>query len=204
MRVAIAAVDEVPHLFEAIAAGNREEAKASAARIFEHEEEADKIKNELRRHLPRTMLLPVNRRDLLDVLDMQDSIADVAQDIGGLVIERSMTIPDPLRVDLPIYIDKCVEVCHLAGKIIEELDELLETGFRGREATAVETMIEELNQLEDESDDLGDKLGRILFQHEDDMKPVSVIFWYRLIEWIGDLADYSEKVGNRLRLLIAS
>ena len=35
------------------------------------------------------------------------------------------------------------------------------------------------------------------------MKPVSVMMWYRLIEWIGDLADYAEKVGDRLRLLIA-
>ena len=29
--------------------------------------------------------MPVNRRDLLDVLDMQDSIADVAQDIADLL-----------------------------------------------------------------------------------------------------------------------
>jgi uncharacterized protein Yka (UPF0111/DUF47 family) len=28
--------------------------------------------------------------------------------------------------------------------------------------------------------------------------------WYQLIEWVGDLADYAEKVGDRLRLLIAS
>ena len=27
--------------------------------------------------------------------------------------------------------------------------------------------------------------------------------WYQLIEWIGDLADYAEKVGDNLRLLIA-
>jgi uncharacterized protein Yka (UPF0111/DUF47 family) len=27
--------------------------------------------------------------------------------------------------------------------------------------------------------------------------------WYQIIEWIGDLADYAEKVGDRLRLLIA-
>jgi uncharacterized protein Yka (UPF0111/DUF47 family) len=35
------------------------------------------------------------------------------------------------------------------------------------------------------------------------MSPVSVMFWYQLIQWIGDLADYAEKVGDRLRLLIA-
>jgi hypothetical protein len=42
-----------------------------------------------------------------------------------------------------------------------------------------------------------------LFAQEDNMKPVSVMFWYQLIQWVGDLADYAEKVGDRLRLLIA-
>jgi hypothetical protein len=35
------------------------------------------------------------------------------------------------------------------------------------------------------------------------MSAVSVMFWYQLIIWTGDLADYAEKVGNRLRLLMA-
>jgi uncharacterized protein Yka (UPF0111/DUF47 family) len=35
------------------------------------------------------------------------------------------------------------------------------------------------------------------------MSPVSVMFWYRLIQWIGNLADNAEKVGDRLLLLIA-
>jgi len=29
------------------------------------------------------------------------------------------------------------------------------------------------------------------------------MFWYQMIQWVGDLADYSEKVGDRMRLLIA-
>ena len=35
------------------------------------------------------------------------------------------------------------------------------------------------------------------------MSPVSVMFWYQTIQWIGDLANYAEKVGDRMRLLIA-
>jgi len=203
MRVAIACADEIPRLFDAVAREDGEAVSRIAEIIYEKEAEADGIKNELRRHLPRTMFLPVNRRDLLDVLDMQDSIADVAQDIAGLLVERSMRIPPYLSESLTPFVAKCVEVCHLSGKIIEGLDELLETGFRGKEASAIEDMIDELNGLEDESDRLGVVLAKELFRHEDKLKPVSVMFWYRLIDWIGDLADYAEKVGNRLRLLIA-
>ncbi len=76
-------------------------------------------------------------------------------------------------------------------------------GFRGKEGSRVEKLIEELNKAEDETDDMGVALSRTRFRHEDEMKPVSVLFWYRLIEWIGDLADYAGKVGNRLCLMIA-
>ena len=89
------------------------------------------------------------------------------------------------------------------GKIIEELDELVEMGFRGREANQVEDMVADLNRIEDETDQMGMELSRTLFAQEDSMKPVSVMFWYQLIQWIGDLADYAEKVGDRLRLLLA-
>ena len=43
-----------------------------------------------------------------------------------------------------------------------------------------------------------------LFAHEEEFEPSSLMVWQRLIRWVGDLANYSEKVGNRLRLLIAS
>ena len=64
-------------------------------------------------------------------------------------------------------------------------------------------MVDELNKIESETDDMGLKLARLLFEQEDQIKPVSVMFWYQLIQWIGDLADYAEKVADRLRLLIA-
>jgi hypothetical protein len=203
MAVVERCVENVPGLFEALAAGDRAQLEAHKARIDAIEAEADTVKNTLREHLPRGLFLPVDRRDLLEVLDMQDSIADVAQDIAGLLYERNMEVPPPIADALQPFVQKCMEVCHQAFRIINELDELLEVGFGGREADKVEGMVRTLNLMEDETDKLEQALTRTLFEHEDEMKPVSVMFWYHLIEWIGDLADYAEKVGNRLRLLIA-
>ena len=64
-------------------------------------------------------------------------------------------------------------------------------------------MINELNKIETETDQKGADVARILFDHEDELGAVSVIIWLRLIHWIGDLADYAERVGNRYRLLLA-
>ena len=204
MRVVLECAHEVPPLFEALGSGDQERLKAISARIFEREAAADSIKNELRASLPKSLFMPVDRRDLLEILQMQDSIADTAQDIAGLLIERPMEVPESIpgasaHPDAPLR--RCMRL--QSAKIIEELDELLEMGFRGREATQVEEMVNELNLIEDETDELGIELTRRLFAQEDSMNPVSVIMWYQMIQWIGDLADYAEKVGDRLRLLIA-
>jgi predicted phosphate transport protein (TIGR00153 family) len=193
----------VPSLFEALRDDERERLIEIKEEIFELEEAADKLKNELRNHLPKSLFMPIDRRDLLEVLQMQDSIADTAQDIAGLLEERPMELPEPLAEPLIKLTIRCVDVCEMTNGIINELDELLEMGFGGRQAEKVENMVSALNLVEDETDIMGLELTRTLFEHEDEIKPVSVMMWYRIIEWVGDLADYAEKTGDRLRLLIA-
>lgn len=203
MRTVSECVAEVPGLFEALIAGNQDGVNEYKERIFSKEHEADEIKNNLRVHLPKTLLMPVDRRDLLDVLAMQDSIADTAQDIAGLMVERDMSVPETMEEPLMALVKRCVDTCNESARIIEEMDELVEMGFRGREASRVEEMVEQVNKIEDETDEMGMALTRTLFSKEDEMNPVSVMFWYQLIQWIGDLADYAEKVGDRVRLLVA-
>lgn len=203
MAVVAECVAEVPALFEALIANDQAGIEKSKDFIFTKEHEADAIKNDLRAHLPKSVFMPVDRRDLLDLLGMQDSIADTAQDIAGLLVERDMQVPPGMADDLRALVARCVDAVNQAGVVIAELDELVETGFGGREAETVTGMIEKLNLIEDDTDKLGMALSKALFAQEDSLKPVAVIFWYELIQWIGDLADYAEKVGDRLRLLIA-
>jgi len=203
MRVVLECAREVTPLFDALIAEDEQKLRYAYDQIFATEEKADSIKNNIRLAMPKSLFMPVDRRDLLELLDFQDSIADTAQDIAGLLLERNMKLHENLQKPLRLLVKRCVETCEQAALIIEEFDELLETGFRGREASRVEAMLAELNTMEDETDDLGVALARNLFEFEDEMKPVDVMMWYRLIEWIGDLADFAEKSGNRVRLLIA-
>jgi predicted phosphate transport protein (TIGR00153 family) len=196
-------VAEVPGLFEALIAADKAALEKSKDAIFAKEQAADDIKNEMRMHLPKSLFMPVDRRDLLELLDVQDSIADTAQDIAGLLVERDMTVPPEMVDGLRKLVQRCVDACAKSADVIKEFDELVATGFNSSEADVVQKMVDELNSIEDETDQLGMALARLLFSQEDNMKPVSVMFWYQLIQWIGDLADYAEKVGNRLRLLIA-
>ena len=203
MRIALDCAEQLQPLFQAILDGKKADVLNYQTQIDRLEGEADPINKEVRQHLPRTFMLPVDRRDLLDLLDMQDKIANVTQDIAGLLIERQMEIPAGIQEPLMPFVSECIAVVRHTATIMEEMDELLETGFSGPEARKVSAMIDELNEIEHQSDQTGAAVSKALFAHEDQINPVSVIFWYRLLEWIGDTADYAEAVGNRLRLMIA-
>jgi predicted phosphate transport protein (TIGR00153 family) len=203
MRIVKECTAHVPALFEALIAGDQAEVVKVKDLIFAKEQEADDLEHDLRASLPKSLFLPVDRRDLLDLLNMQDCMANTAQDIAGLMIERDMTVPEGMAEPLRELVQRSVDACDHATKIIEEMDELIEAGFGGREAANVLDMVEQLSAIEDETDEMGVKLTQILFAKEDEMKPVSVMFWYQMIQWIGDMADYAEKAGDRMRLLIA-
>lgn len=203
MRVVVACADLVPGLFDALCDGDDKKIHEIRDEVFSLENKADEIKNELRSHLPKTLFMPVDRRDLLEILDLQDSIADTSQDIAGALIVRRPKVLDSIRGPLMDLTDRCLDASHQMARIMEQLDELVETGFRGPESNAVLTMIDELNRIETDTDHKAIELLTELFAHEGEIDPVSLMIWHRLIRWVGDIANYSEKVGNRLRLLIA-
>ena len=147
--------------------------------------------------------MPINRRDLLEMLDMQDNIADVSQDIVSLLNKRRMKLPEEMQENLIQFIEKAQSICHMAHQVSQEFGDVLETSFGRRETKKLLNMIDEVSKAETEADNLEDMLVKKMFEVEDQMKPVDVVFWYEVFEWIGDLADYSKKMGSRLRLMIA-
>ncbi len=203
MKSAVACAHEILPFMEAMAVGDLDAMARHREEIVRLEHDADTVKHEIRGHLPKRLFMAVERRDMLEILDSQDSIADTAQDIAELAQMRGMTLPEPLRDPILELTRRVVVTCDQSEKIIDELDHLIETGFGVREVAKVEEMIQALNQLESETDELAEQSLRVLFSIEDELG-VGTYFWYQLINWIGDLADYAEKVGNRLRLLIAS
>lgn len=167
------------------------------------EGEADKLKKSVRLHLPKSLFLPVPRSDLLELLSVQDKVANRAKDIAGLMLGRQMAIPQGLQTLMRAFVQRTVDASAQALKAMNELDELLETGFGGREAALVESMVMELEQIERDTDKMQIEVRRTLFKLEKDLPPVDVMFLYQIIEWIGDVADRAERVGNRLEQLLA-
>lgn len=190
-------------LFEAVARGDREGIATLRDEIFALESEADGLKAEIRSFLPKRMMLPVDRRDLLDLLSSQDDIADAAQDVAGLVALRTMSVPDGLAEKIEALVARNVAAATQCRAVINELDELLATSFRGRAADKVLAMVDELAAIETETDVLGTEVVAGLFAAEKSLDPLDVVFWHKLIHMIGKIADQAENVGDRIRMLIA-
>lgn len=203
MRLVADCVAEVPGLLQALIDRNPANLAAHQENIFRLEQAADSLKNDLRSHLPKGLLMPVDRRDLLELLTLQDAIAGIAQDIAGLSMDRPMRVPADMAEPLMALGTRAVDACEQAHQLIEELDELLELGFSGREVTEVLAMIATLSEIEQDAETQRRALCRHLFAEEDRMPPVSVMFWYRLICWLGALARAAGQVGNRLHLFLA-
>lgn len=203
MAVVHEATTELTNFFAAVKQDDWKQAQKVQKKIGKLENHADKLKKEIRLHLPKSLFLPVPRSDLLELLSTQDAIANCAKDIAGIMLGREMSIPAEIETEMLEFVDTSVATSAQALKAINELDELLETGFSGRELQLVERMIEELDRLEHQTDKLQITIRGTLFKVEKQLPPVDVMFLYRVIEGVGEVADRAQKVGSRLQLLLA-
>ena len=173
-----------------------------AVSINNKEEKADKLKKKLRMNLPSTFMMPFSRRDLLDVLLIQDSIANITKDLAGLMMTRHMVFPSELAQDFIELANLCIKTSNAALKAINELDELLETAFSSRERKLVAEMIANVNKFEHQTDEVQSEIRNKLFALESSLPPVDVMFYYRAIEWLGETADAAQKVGSRFEVML--
>ena len=198
-----ACTERLSPLFAAIATGDDGGKKKLVDEICQLESEADEIKNDIRGHLPKSMFMPVDRRDLLEILTLQDSMADTCQDIAVTLTLRKTFVHPKLKGPLEDLLGEVTKTCKKVADVTQELDELLETSFGGKEAQKVLAMLDEVNADETIADGVGITIARKLFALENELSPVDVMFWYRIFRQLGELADLAEGIGNRVRLLLA-
>jgi uncharacterized protein len=192
----------LPAVMQAFFTGDRETLEEIRQTIGEQESAADKILEGLQRRLPAVTSMPLERRDLLDVLEMQEGIANRTQDIAGLLMDLPLEVPANLQQPMMRLIDRCVAATGGAYEIIKLIEKLSEGAFRGVQAEETLQLIQDVITMESEADSVSSEITRLLFAHCREMEPVSVVFLYQLVAWIDDLADFSEKLALRSQLLV--
>ena len=203
VNIAYKATRKLGEFFAATIAGDWDKAAGLREEITALEHEADDLKKEIRQHLPKSLFMPVPREDLLELLLVQDRMANIAKDISGLVLGRKMVIPDTISARFIEFVQRNIDAAKQARKSVRELDELFASGFRGAEAKLVESLVNELDAIETDTDDRQAELRWALFEVEKNYDPVDVMFLYKVIEMTGEIADMAERVGRRLELLLS-
>ena len=201
--IAYKCVKELNGFFTAAIAEDWDKASDIRDRITQYEHDADDLKKEIRLRLPKSLFMPVPREDLLELLLVQDMMANRTKDVSGIVFGRKMVIPPAIAEEFLEFVRRNVDAAKQARKSVRELDELFTSGFRGAEVALVESLLEELDAIETDTDDRQAALRWSLFEVEKDLDPVNVMFLYQVIELTGEIADMAERVGRRLELLLS-
>ncbi|MCH9696342.1 MAG: TIGR00153 family protein [Gammaproteobacteria bacterium] len=189
--------------FAAAVSGDWAEAGNVRDEIEQLEHDADNLKKEIRLHLPKSLFMPVPREDLLELLLVQDKIANRTKDVSGIVLGRKLQLPAAIAAQFLEFVDRNIDAAKQARKSVRELDELFTAGFRGAEVALVSGLIEELDRIETDTDDKQAALRGALFKIEKSLDPIDAIFMYQVIELTGEIADMAERVGRRLELLLS-
>lgn len=193
---------KVPALFEAIKEGNYNRLATLAEEISKLEHDADLVKNDIRNHLPNSLFLPIDRRQLLEILSLQDHIADRVEDLSVLLNLKQVTVPPQLQKQLEQFIAINIDTFEGACLIVKELHELLESSFGGIEAEKVSTMVQLVAYKEHEADLVQNALLKTLFSLEEQMSYGTFYLWIQATKAIAEISNLSEKLANRIRMTL--
>ena len=195
--------ERVQDLIELLSRGDQPGVERLAKEISVMEGKADDAKNVARSKMPVRLLMPVDRRDVLKLISQIDAIADCAEDVGVLLTIRPLTVSEEMKPFLHLFVERVLETIREAAKLIEMIDDLVESGFAGPPAERVIEQAAILNRAEHEADKIQDRCAKVLFKGEDTMAPTAVFMWTKVLNKIGDMANHAENVGDQFRLFVA-
>ncbi len=203
IRIACECVERLGDFVRAALNGDWTTAGEQHAAITALEKKADELKKQIRVSLPRSFFMPVPRQDLMELVMVQDRIANRSLHVAELMLSRRVEMPDSLQAPYLDFLQRNADAAEQANKSVHELDELYTTAFRGAEAKLVVGLIDELDAIQSEIDAAAATVRAELFAIEDTLSPVDVMFLYKIIDLTGDIGAMSERVGRRLEVLLS-
>jgi len=192
----------VKPLLEAVLLKDYERVHKLQDQVSRLEYEADQIKHELRQQLPRRFFLPVDRDELDGFLHCQDSIADSVQDFAVILLIRRTKIHPALSDEFRGFVEQVVSVGDTLLAAAEELELLAETSFGGAEAQKVLDLISGLGEGEWKADRMQRKLSQHIYDLEEELDPVTIIFYEKMLGALSEIANAAENTGDLLRQMI--
>ena len=189
-------------MFDCVLARDDESLRRLTEQVFKTEHEADQIKNEIRRRIPRTFALPIFRGDLLAFLKLQDAIADSVEDIAVTLTIKPLRLPQSLADDVQAFVRQVLAVYEELYEASDRLKELTEQDFGGQRCEQLLEILANAEHAEWEADKLQYRLAQKLFALDDEMKATDIFLWSGVFQELGGLANHADKTAERLRRML--
>lgn len=167
------------------------------------EHEADKIKQMVRKRLPYSVLLPVNRQDILEFLKPQDGISDFAEDVAKLMTLRSYVLTKEIKSGLLEMAKMTTKTIDAYLRATERIAQLVSTYFRKKDIRDTLELIPIVEKLENEIDIIEISLTRQIFLAEDEIGAVGVFHLAKIADVLGNVSDNAARAVDRLRTVIS-
>ncbi|MEM1578322.1 MAG: TIGR00153 family protein [Archaeoglobaceae archaeon] len=169
--------------------------------IDELESKADEIKEEIRTNVTRSLMLPVDRHDLLEFLRVQDDIINNCEHVGHMLTFRKVKVMERIFQEFDILLAKVMECVNEYEEMIEHMRVLIETSFEKKEIEKALEHVEIVEKLEHECDLIQIGLHTILF-NSDALLPLDVHIMEAWVVHIGYIANATARAADRFRLMI--
>lgn len=204
METVISCVLQLPKLFAALKEEDFDLVDTLGKEISSLEHKADCEKNDIRNHLPSSLFLPIARAGLLEILSLQDSIADKSEDTAVLLSLRNLSFNSLFEETFFNFLNKNLEAFEQVSIIIKDLHSLLESSFGGSLADSVRKQIHRVATTEHETDVLQSVLLKKLFSDENSSLMVEKDFflWLKVVRSLSSISNDSEKLANRISMLL--
>ncbi len=177
-------------------------AEKIALKISELEHRADRIKNDIRERLPRTIFMPVDRGDFLNYLREQDQVADRIEEVALTLSLRQTKIPEEIKQDFIDLGKKVADVVDLVPFLVKSFMEMIDRTFKKRDSK-IDLYIGLLNEKEQLTDYLDLKIRRRIFEIEDKLTHGELFHLMRVVKLMARVADHAENCGDRMRVMVA-
>ena len=165
------------------------------------ESQADWLKRNLRNHLPRGLLMPVDKFVLIDCLREQDHVLDnVEEALYWLSFKPEGGIPEGLVGDFLHLVDAVIPSIEKLPDMAEQAIVYFKNSTEDNR-DKLKSIIRDIHQAEKEADHLELELKKQAFAVLKD--PVDIFHFVRLVEIIANIADDAQNASDRMRTMIA-
>ncbi|MFN3505397.1 MAG: phosphate signaling complex protein PhoU [Caldimicrobium sp.] len=199
-RLVLECMWRLPLAWEAYVKKDQPRFEDIAKHIIEIEKEADKIKTNIRGHLPKGLILPVEKFELFLYLKEQDAVADYAEAILNWLSFKEVDLPENFAQQIEALLNQSLEpLKYLEEMITYSADFLINWNEDSR--TKAKELIRKIRYQEYLTEEMGNDSKRLAFKELKD--PTTLFFTLKLIELICEISHHAENAADLMRTMIA-